>query len=395
MMFSWRGPEKELCPYCFNYFALKETPFRCTSPMTICPPEPDEVLTRVWKENVPVGKALEPGGAFVRSVRCPSCKHQTTKRLCPHCHMELPHTTGDLRNYIFALIGAKDSGKSHYLAVLITQIRKHLGPDLDLLLEPINDYTIRRFREQFYNPVYQQGRVIDSTKSALVDRGVQKPLVYSLTFSGKGLFGKTRIKQGVVLVFFDTAGEDLVSEDVMSVVNKYIYRSDGIILLIDPLQLNRVRDRLGPTSGLPDQWEETTDVLNRTTRLIERGKGLKPTDVIDIPLAVAFSKFDAVQPLIDAQFQLNAASDHRRGFDAQDFDAVNDEMVALLEQWDSSELVHFAQTRYRTCGFFGLTALGCNPHGTGQIPRVLPRRVEDPFLWLLARNGLIPTAKTR
>ena len=108
-----------------------------------------ELTPLIAAEGEPVGKALEPGGAFVRSVRCPSCKHQTTKRLCPHCHMELPHTTGDLRNYIFALIGAKDSGKSHYLAVLITQIRKHLGPDLDLLLEPINDYTIRRFREQF------------------------------------------------------------------------------------------------------------------------------------------------------------------------------------------------------------------------------------------------------
>jgi hypothetical protein len=52
------------------------------------------------------------------------------------------------------------------------------------------------------------------------------------------------------------------------------------------------------------------------------------------------------------------------------------------------------RSRFTSHGFFGLSALGCNPHGTQQIPRVVPRRVEDPFLWLLAKNKLIRTARS-
>ena len=76
-----------------------------------------------------------------------------------------------------------------------------------------------------------------------------------------------------------------------------------------------------------------------------------------------------------------------------DFQAINSEMMALLDDWGGQDLVHQVRTRYAKYGFFGLSALGCNPHGTKQIPRVLPRRVEDPFLWLLAENKLIRAVK--
>ena len=42
---------------------------------------------------------------------------------------------------------------------------------------------------------------------------------------------------------------------------------------------------------------------------------------------------------------------------------------------------------------FGLTALGCHPGRDQQVPRVLPRRVEDPFLWLLHQHRLLPAAR--
>jgi hypothetical protein len=303
--------------------------------------------------------------------------------------MELPHTTGQFKNYIFSVIGAKDSGKSHYLAVLINQIRKRLGPDMNMLLEPMNDDTIARYRKFFYEPIYRDRRVIVTTKSALTDRKVQQPLVYSLSMSGKGIFGNNRIKKAVILVFFDTAGEDLNDEDVMSTVNKYIYRSDGILLLIDPLQLQAVRDQVAPTTPLPQINTETADILNRTTRLIERGHSMQPTDVVKIPLAVSFSKFDAVLPLIDPHFQLHASANHDGGFDIDDFDAVNAEMMALLDKWNGQDILQLARTRYRRYGFFGLTALGCNPHDSKKISRLLPRRIEDPFLWLLAQNNII------
>ncbi len=280
---------KEVCPYCFETYRLTSTPFRCASPPSRCKPERDEVRDRVWRDGTPMGRVLPAEDRFIEQSRCASCNQVSRKRLCPHCHMEMPHTTGRFRNLIFAVIGAKEAGKSHYLAVLIDQIRKHVGPALDILLEPLNDRTIKRYREDFYEPIFRRGTVIDATHSALADSRVQTPLVYSLTLSGKDLLGRRRIKGVVTLVFFDTAGEDLNDEDTMSTVNKYIYRSDGIILLLDPLQLPRVRDQLNGSLQLPSQNTETSDIISRTTRRLLAGRRPPAHATAPTPPAVALS----------------------------------------------------------------------------------------------------------
>jgi GTPase SAR1 family protein len=320
---------KKLCPYCFEYFKLKEAPFRCVGHK--CPKEADSVLKNVWGDDLPYGKILSPPEKlFANSVRCLDCNQESHKRLCPHCHMELPHTIDKFKNYIFSVIGAKAAGKSHYIAVLINELKKRIGPDMNILLEPLNEKTIQRYRNDFYDPLFKQKRPIDATMQAMTNTDVQMPMIFSLTFSKKGWFGKDKITGAIVLVFFDTAGEDLNDQDTMSMVNKYIYRSDGLILLIDPLQLSEIRDSLPKSTALPVQYAETADILTRTTRLIENGRKLKPTDTIPIPLAVAFSKFDAISPLLDPQLQISAAANHRTGFDKGDFDAINSEMIALL-----------------------------------------------------------------
>lgn len=385
--------QTEVCPYCFEPYKLRDTPFRCASPPSRCKPEPDEVRARAWDDTVPMGRVLPSDRRFRDEARCPTCSQATQKRLCPHCHMELPHTVGKFPHYIFAVVGAKEAGKSHYLAVLIDQIRKQAGAPLGLLLEPLNDYTVRRYREDFHQPLFHNHRTITATHSGLADRRVALPLVYTLTLSGKDLLRRDRIRKVVTLVFFDTAGEDLDDEDTIATVNKYIYHSQGIILLLDPLQLPEVRAQLEGRVPLPRVNTETADILTRMTRLVLAGRKLAANAMIPAPLAVAFSKFDAVEPLVDAQLQLNAAADHRTGFDVADFDAVSAEMQALLARWDSQLLVQQVRTHYRRYGFFGLSALGCNPHGDQQVPRVMPRRVEDPFLWLLHEHGLIPSRR--
>jgi GTPase SAR1 family protein len=306
--------------------------------------------------------------------------------------MELPQTTGDCRNLIFAVIGASLVGKSHYIAVLINELQKRVGPALGILLEPVNDRTIRRYREYFYDPVYRRGEVIVRTVTAIADNRVQFPLMYSLSFHGRGFLDTQKIRKTVTLAFYDTAGEDLDDQDIMSTVNKYIYRADGIILILDPLQLGVVRDQLDGRTPLPERRTETLDIITRTTNLILAGRRLKPSARVPTPLAIAFSKFDAVESLVDPQFQLRASPNHIAGFDKADAAAVNGEMQSLLSQWDGDDILHQVRLRYPRHAFFGMTALGCNPHGTNRIPHVLPRRVEDPFLWLLHHHGLIKAA---
>lgn len=383
---------QEICPYCFEPFKLAQTPFRCASPPTQCPPEVDPVFAKAWNQPLPIGKVIPAESRSISKMRCPQCQQVSWKRLCPTCHADLPRTIGEYESLIFSIIGAKEAGKSHYLAVLIDEILKNVGPGLQLLLEPLNEYTIKRYRDDFHTPVFRKKAVIQATTSASADRNVMMPLIYSLACSGKRLFGGRKIKKVVTLAFFDTAGEDLNNQDTMSVLNKYIYRSQGIILLLDPLQLPPVRDRLGGTVPLPEQNSETIDIIGRVTNLIQAGKKLGHSAQIPIPLAVAFSKFDAVTPLVDPQFQLLSTSNHDTGFDVGDFNAINSEMRSLVAEWEGQPLLNQVTTRYKYHGFFGLSALGCNPHGSNTIPHVLPKRVEDPFLWLLYHHGIVKAA---
>lgn len=384
----------EVCPFCFDPFRLKNTPFRCSSPPSQCAPATDRVYEEKWKVRAPLGKVLESTGTLTGKQRCSDCKQVTLKRLCPNCHSDLPRTMGKYENLIISVIGAKAAGKSHYIAMLVSQILNHVGPNMNLLLEPLSDHTIRRYREDFHDPIFKRKHALEATRSALTDTNVKFPLVYSLARSGKGFLGRSRIRKVVTLAFFDTAGEDLNDQDVMSTVNKYIYWSDGIILLLDPLQLDTVRDRLQATCPLPAQNTEADEIVQRTINLILAGRKLPQGAIIDIPLAVAFSKFDAVLPLVDQQFQLRAQADHSGDFDMADFNAINAEMQALVSQWNGQPLIHQVTKRFKKYAFFGLTSLGCSPNADNTIPRVMPRRVEDPFLWLLYQHKLIRAKRT-
>ena len=385
------GVLNETCPYCFERFRLSNAPFRCASPASICAPEVDTVMAAgEWRDSRPVGRVLPPAKGLARRVRCSECKHLSDRRLCPTCHMDLPPTTGESKNLIFAVIGAKEAGKSHFIAVLIHQLREHFGPNLDFDLQPLNEHTRNRYREEFYAPIYRRKETIKVTRSALDDTSVRFPLIYGLTFSGQSRFGGgRRIRRAVTLVFFDTAGEDLKNIDTMKAVNRYIYRSHGIILLLDPLQLGYVRDQLQATTPLPDENTDTNDIINRVSDLIRAGRDLGQKKMIGTPLALAFSKLDAVQPLIDDHFQINAEPDHDTGFDYDDFEAVSGEMEALVKEWQGRGLLNQVHSRFQHTGFFGLSALGCNPHGSDRVPRVVPQRIGDPFLWLLHRHGFL------
>lgn len=384
---------KERCPSCSHRFRLWQTPFRCTNEPRLCSPERDDRLATIWGDSAPRGKVVTPAGPFARRARCHSCGQPTKKRLCPNCHMELPYTTGELASYSFAVVGAKEAGKSHYIAVLIDHWRQRLGPAINIELRPLGDATRQRYAQVFAEPIFKRRTTIDATRSALGNVANRLPLIYTLTVSGKNLFGQQVPRKAINLSFYDSAGEDLNSSDVMSNVNKYIYGADGIILLLDPLQLTRVRDQLGNSITLPQQNTETVDILERVADLIRNGRDLPSQRILKTPLAVAFSKLDALGSLIEPHYSVLAEPDHLHGFDEADSAAVSGEMEALIAQWQGEALLHQVRNHFKRYRFFALSALGCNPGPDHRIPQVIPRRVEDPFLWLLSLHGLTKPRK--
>lgn len=377
----------DLCPFCFQDVDLAKAPFRCTNLPDRCAPEPDPVLADKWGEALPVGHVVDAPGRVVRRLACDRCGQPTTRRLCPHCHSDLPHTMGQMNSLHFTVIGAKAAGKSHYLAVLVDQLRKGVGRELGVLLRELDDRTLHRYRDAFRDPIFRHHRVIDGTRTGQEDVSVQRPLLFGLTLTG-------RKRRAVTLAFFDTAGEDLDNKDVMLHVNRSIIRSDGIILLLDPLQLPRVRDKLGGSVALPSQNTDAAEIVRRTFLLVQEGLGLDHTDRVQIPLAVAFSKLDAVKSLLGPHSELRHAASHQGGFHEEDSVAVDHEMRALLVEWDADDLLRDVTDAFVHHRFFGLSALGCNPQDSRQIPGVHPQRVEDPFLWLLHHHGLLPEVRS-
>ncbi len=364
---------KYVCPSCFEKQPLNEIQYICTN-----------TKQDANCFNAIEGRPFTPNGKS-KNPKCDTCGQTLSVKVCPKCGFELPMSVGKSKDYPVAIIGAKESGKSNYVAVLINQLKNDVGRAFNCSLYATGgDKTIKRYSSEFYEPLYRKKMCVRGT-----DGGRVEPLIYSLLFNKKGFFGKNK---AVSLTFFDTAGENLNSQAQMSTHNRYLSHAAGIILLLDPLQLPYVRTALQDKIPLPQENEDTNTILSRTISIIRSENKL--TDLskkIDIPIAIAFTKIDAVDELIDAASCLKNESSHiRKGhFSKIDFNDSNLEMQSLVDKWVGAELYQQVSTQFKTFAFFGLSALGSNPDESLNIPRFRPFRVTDPFLWILSEEGLI------
>lgn len=370
---------KFLCPRCFEEQSLDSIQYICsnTNAASSCQHAINKTPQRAENPKKPV---------------CKECGQALITKICPKCKVELPLNIGTAKSYPIAIIGAKETGKSNFVAVLINQLKNEVGRAFDCSLMACGDKTINRYRTDFYDPLYRHRTCVQGT-----DAGEVEPLIYSLLFQRKGGFLRKATNDAVSLTFFDTAGENLKDENMMRTFNPYLYHSSGIILLLDPLQLPKVRDALEGKIRLPEENTDVNEILTRTIDIIRRNvPGLNKEGVkINIPLAIAFTKIDAVSDLLDPASCLRNDSAHiRKGsFDQVDFQDANEEMQSLVEDWLGMELYQLVSTQFAQFGFFGLSALGSNPDMDNKIPKFRPFRVADPLLWILAKEGIIPSAQ--
>lgn len=366
--------KQHVCPFCFDRLRLREAVFRCEN--SDCSGQtPDLALRRMWGEESQ-GRVFMPDGLKF-AAPCPTCGHESRIRLCPHCHKALPESFGLCEDFIIAVIGARNVGKSHFLAVLIDHIRKNLGVRFDMSIEFMDEGTNTRYQKDFYNPLFRDGKTIPATVSARTDPTVRTPLLYRLSRKR----GNNELEVLATLAFFDTAGEDLNSQETMLRLNKYILNAGGVILLLDPLQMDVVRKKL-PEASLPSKEADPLDIMQRVTNLYLRNMGPVGSRKIETPVAVCFSKFDTIMHLMDPSSQLLHKVYHHDVFNKTDCNAIQSEIEAMLLDWGYGGLVNLIKVRYSRSAFFCISALGSPPLGNS-IKDIRPFRIEDPFLWLL------------
>ena len=393
-----------ICPYCFDKRKLSEVQFRCTNKR--CMDFDDLEMTVYENGNIKMPKkgkrTFTPPSRNAFSVpasaKCPECQNITYKRVCPSCHNELPESTLTGKDMIISVVGSRATGKSHFVGVIIKELRDRISVSFGGSLEGFAD-SYQRWQTNFGSRLYDSNMKLDLTKSSVqnVDNGAYRPLIFKLKLKHKVLFKESI--ESFTFVFFDTAGEDLNDEDTMSTVNKYICKSAGIIFLLDPMQIPAVSSQLDETTVKRAAAIDirtaarADDIMTRVSKLIRNDRKLAETAKIDIPVAAVFSKFDVIAPIVPPGCAVLNPSPHcgEKCFDMADWHNVNSEILALLREWDANAFVSQLETNYSNYSYFAASALGLNnnPDETGKIQRPRPHRIEDPVLWILKENGVI------
>ncbi|MFI6522882.1 hypothetical protein ACIBF1_45520 [Spirillospora sp. NPDC050679] len=403
---GWPGlpaPPEITCPYCFAELAAARVPFRCrgrAGRRSGCAPVLDRELADYTGSTA--GASLPPvfdaparrGRGGGRAV-CPDCGQATGNRVCPECHNPLPSAYCDSPGRIVALVGAKNAGKSTYIAVLLHELMNRVGTELDTSLVACDDRTIERYKRDFARPLLEERRLLPTTASAAT--APREPLVYLLTRSRRTRFARERT-DSLALVLFDTAGEDLRSREVRDLHLRYLEAADAIIFLVDPLELPGADAAVAAAGGgaggdrAPgdDPDSEPINIIARVTEALRQRHGTRPGERLPVPVAVALTKIDVLRPALLRQSALHRSRSGSGVLDLDDREAVHEQVRSLLHEWQAGQLDTYLGQQYADYALFGLSALGGTPEG-GRVGAggVRPYRAEDPLLWLLHRFGML------
>jgi len=379
---------KFTCPYCYAEHDITDCGLKCSyniigtdKKCKFDVKKYDDKYGRDWIPRANISK-------------CIKCKEAVQQIFCNEIKKEIPDVFLSMKSLPIALLGAKASGKSNYIGVLINEIKKKMaGPFNCSLGMTASQESKTAYDEFYYRPLYEKGLPARAT-----DGGTEvPPLIFPLRFMNV----KNKIINMTALTFYDTAGENLDDKEVMRKFNRYITNAHGIIMLLDPLQVPGIREKL-KANGFNDLPEQNTDVSLVLDRVMVEIRSVKKNvkEQIPIPLALVFTKIDVLEQynVLPEASCLREESEHiRRGaFVRPDLENTNLEMEDLLGNLldnDGNDLITLIN-QFKQHSFFGVSSLGGNPTG-GRIDSrgIRPRRVLDPLLWLLAENKYIKTMK--
>jgi hypothetical protein len=281
------------------------------------------------------------------------------------------------------------------MTVLIHELKHRVGRNLDAAIMGSDEETIKSFDRDYDDRLYRQHALPETTQPVAAP-SLRRPLVFRMTMQRKRLLSQ-RYEQQTILSFFDTAGEDLTSAESVELNVRYLSSADAIILLLDPLQMAGARPQALEDTILPGSagagFDRPFNVLSRVTDLLHASLTSHPSERIQTPIAVAFSKLDSLEHTFPRDSPLTQRPEPRPEFNTQDSLAVHHQVQALLDDWDGPQIDQLMRHHYARYRYFGISALGALPLNAATVSQIRPHRVHDPFLWLLSEFGTIPATR--
>jgi hypothetical protein len=309
--------------------------------------------------------------------------------VCPVCHFTLPDGWRDGHAVCIAMAGARATGKSLYLGVLIRQLEL-LCERRGLAMEPVTRSTAVAYATNYETPLYVQRGLVPPTPTVHTQASHQRePLVYSVgAWHGVRRF----------LVLRDVAGEDMESGDLYTPAFRFFANADAVFFMFDPLRVRGIRDQLHDL--LPAQVYGGGDPRLVLNNLLHAIGGAQPR------LAVIVSKFDALRALRDVEASewslimsnmgaayLRDTSDSDQ-YDDTDGQLLHEEVRSLLTRLNGGAIVAAVENpstgRQLHHRYFAVSALGHPPNGNQVHSRgIAPFRCADPVRWVTSAFGVL------
>jgi hypothetical protein len=387
-----------VCPFCFREIDSSRLAYQCAGRGNVeCKREEDETRRRLTGSQQETYPTFLPEGGRSASTNCPTCGGPAKRRACPQCHTALPIDFVDSKSPMIGLVGAKGSGKTVLMTVLVKQLREvvglRFGADIRIATDnPDGHQGLSDYQANRETPLYTQGTLpIGTQAQGSATRPRTTPVVLRWRQESARLM-RGQALRSTMLSFVDTAGEDLNDQETTFTL-EYLSVCDALMITIDPFALPGARARL----NLPEQAIQVEDdtplaVVSRITELLRTEHRVKTKKRIKLPVAIVFTKVDAFYPGLDRNNPIMARPPGVPAYQEADGQAVHEHMLALMHEWNAADIDTHMRLNYSDYRYFGVSALGAEPDykSFAVAPGgVQPHRVEDPVLWLLSKTGTV------
>jgi DNA-directed RNA polymerase subunit RPC12/RpoP/GTPase SAR1 family protein len=373
------------CPYCFNKYDKAMVKY-------VCPDCGQQTIPQSSDKGKP-------------SIKCETCGKMATVRLCPKCgnfNKKFPGaTTGVIPAGVLdadgslplCIIGITSSGKTNYITVMLHELR-HMR-DIRIASSP-QDASTRETYSKHHDEIYVNHVVPEGT-NPLREGETLKPQLWEM----KNLMRKHGSTVPTYnFTIYDGAGENHQKDLVpSSTICSYISASKGIIITLDPLILDSLRNKIDPdvrrnSGGSRFDSDTASDVVNDLATYIKQALSIDTGRVLDVPVAIVLTKFDTVLSLDSIPRNAiirNPSMTIRDGrVNMEEIKQVDQEIKDWLEYIGEDMFINAIESHFSNYRFFGVSSYGAPPANEGKTAsEIHPHRVLDPVLWLFKQEGFI------
>ncbi|MSR45247.1 MAG: hypothetical protein EXS15_07840 [Phycisphaerales bacterium] len=353
-----------ICPACWREFPPGMVKFIATSERFQADPiaGPGEPLRFRAMRFDSLGNALDPGDSRCSGIAC------------PHCHSEFPRVLLELPPMPISIVGAPGSGKTNLLASGLWRMAQRAA-DLGCSItdpEPRFNTIVHRNEDMLFSA----DRVDSDVTLPKTDVGGAE-LYRTVHINGtsemapRPAFFVVGIgsEPKSVLVLYDNAGEHFMPGSRIAgsdSATRHLERSVVIIVVFDPLQDRRFRQRFAPHAvgvGM-DGHQRQELVFSEAIAKVRRLRSLSPSDPIDIPIIVALTKADVwgMSALGDSWAKVQGAS--AKALSSSEVLAqlkcVSDAARAAVSSV-ASEFTNTVKSQASNSWFVPVSALGTSP----------------------------------